>query len=273
MRNAIRFSTRPRLEEPSLIVAWDQDPGGVGPRAIEHLNKALNARPFCEIEPADFFSLKGVEVENDLAVFPDESFYCGDRADLIMLKATEPEFQPYRFLDTILDVAVNHCGVKNVLVVGTCLAHIAHTADRHIFSVSCDREIVAELAKYDIVPMTWEGPPAITTYLIWAANRRNTPAAGILPMVPFYLTVTQDLKQVRAVLSFLGKRFNLRLDLRELDDQIRDQDNTMDRLRQEDPEVDDWIRELELHKDLAMDHEEEVELAKRVTEHFREDEL
>ncbi len=79
MKSLFKFSERPNFKNPSLIVGWERDSGKLSPKVIEYLNKKINSRSFCEIEPVDFFSLAGVTIENNTAQFPESKFYYSQR--------------------------------------------------------------------------------------------------------------------------------------------------------------------------------------------------
>jgi len=66
------------------------------------------------------------------------------------------------------------------------------------------------------------------------------------------------------VLSFFNRRFDLDLDLTGLDLEIKDQSERLSRLRREDPQIDRYIRTLEMG--ISLNEEEQLALAQTVTE-------
>ncbi|GAI44774.1 unnamed protein product, partial [marine sediment metagenome] len=107
--------------------------------------------------------------------------------------------------------------------------------------------------------MTWEGPPAISSYLLWLAKRRDIPGISLWPEIPFYLAAGEDPTAIKLTLSFLDSRFSLGLDLGELDSDIGNQNEKIARLREEDAEIDEYINRLE--SGLSLNEEEQVRLA------------
>ena len=105
---------------------------------------------------------------------------------------------------------------------------------------------------------------AISSYLLWIAQRRNIPGASLWPQIPFYLAASEDFQAIKLTLSFLDKRFNLGLDLAELDKEIRDQNKKLEQLRENDPEINRYIGMLE--SELSLSDEEQMELTIRVNE-------
>jgi len=95
------------------------------------------------------------------------------------------------------------------------------------------------------------------------AQRRDIPGVSLWPEVAFYLAATEDPKVVKSVLSFFNKRFALGLDFAGLDSQIKAQGDKLAQLRRENPEIDKYIRTLEVG--LSLNEEEQLKLAQGVT--------
>lgn len=264
MKNIFKFSEQPKFENSCLIVGWKEDAGELSPKVIDYLNKKLRAKSFCEIEPAGFFSLEGVAIENDIAQFPESKFYCGERKDLVIFKSTEPQFERFQFLNAVLDVAEHYCKVKELFTISGTISPAVHTSQRQIVAVFNQQKMQKELSGYGLKNMSWRGEPAISSYLLWLAKKRGIPGASLWSEIPFYLAASQDPQAIKITLSFLNKRFNLGLDLRELDGEIRDQDIKIARLREENPEINKCLGLLE--GGLSLSGEEQMELIKEVTE-------
>jgi len=264
MKNIFKFSEQPEFENPSLIVGWNKDAGALSPKVIEYLNKKIKSKSFCEIEPVGFFSLGGVAIENDTAQFPESKFYYSQRKDLVIFKGSEPRFERHRFLNAILDIAEHYCKVKELFTVSGTISAIAHTGSRKISAVFNQQEFQKKLSGFGLENMNWQGPPAISSYLLWTAEKKGIPGVCLWPEIPFYLAAGEDFQAMKLTLSFLDEKFNLGLDLRELDEEIRNQDTKIDQLRQQDPEINKCIGLLE--SKLSLSQEEQIELTKKVTE-------
>jgi proteasome assembly chaperone (PAC2) family protein len=264
MEDILRFIEKPQFDSPALIVGWQEDAGRLSSSVVNYINEKIGGRTFCEIGPVGFFSLEGVAIENDVAQFPQARFYCFDKSDLVTFKANEPQFDRYKFLNAVADLAQFHCKISELYTVGGTISAIAHTKPRNILAVFNQQEVQEKLRGYHLKNMSWEGPPAISSYLLWTAQRRNILGVSLWTEVPFYLAADVDYRSIRKVLSFLNKRFNLGLALGELDAKIRKQNAKIEQLRQDDPEVSRYIGMLE--SKLSLNGEEQVELTKRVTE-------
>ena len=264
MKNIFKFTEHPRFENPSLIVGWDEDSGKLSPKVIEYLNKKIKFKSFCEIEPAGFFSLAGVAIENDIARFPENKFYYSQRNDLVIFKGSEPQIEQYGFLNAIADFAQSYCKIKDLYTISGTISPIAHTNPRRISAVYNQEAIREKLRGYGLHDLNWEGPPAINSYLLWVAKNKGIPGASLWPQIPFYLAAYEDLHAVKLVLSFLDKKFDLELDFGELNEKIRDQNITIDRLREEDSEINKYIGMLE--SELSLSEDEQMKLTIKVNE-------
>jgi len=265
MKELVNIHSQPELESTSLIVGWQGDAGKLGPKVIEYLSRHIKAKIFCEIEPVNFFPLGGVAIENDIAQFPVSKFYAGDeRKDVVLFESTQPPYEGYRFLSSVLDVGEHYCKIKELYTVSGTISPFAHTSPRRLLAVFNQPKFQRSLRRYGLEDMTWEGPPAISSFLLWLAQRRGVPGVSLWPEVAFYLAATEDPKAAKVVLSFFNGRFDLGLDLTGLDLEIKDQSEKLDRLRREDPQIDRYIRTLEMG--ISLNEEEQLTLARTVTE-------
>jgi len=269
IKNIFKFSEQPHFENPSLIVGWSKDAGQLSPKVVEYLNRKLKSRSFSEIELAGFFSLGGVAVENNVAQFPEGRFYYSEENNLVVFKSSEPHFEKYKFLNAILDVAEHYCKVKELFTINGTVSGVAHTSQRSILTVFNQEAFQRKLRGCGLEDMNWEGPPATSSYLLWVARRRGIPGASLWPEIPFYLAAGEDFQAIKLILSFLDKRFNLGLDLKELDEKIRDRNEKISQLREEDSEINKYIGMLE--SGLSLSEEEQMELIKGITELLEEE--
>ena len=263
MSDFFKFYEQPAFDSPSLIVGWEQDAGRLSPKVIDYLNSKINGKCFCRLEPVGFFSLAGVAVENNVAQFPKGGFYTGRSRNLLIYKGSEPQFQRHKFLNALLDVAEHYCSAKELFTVGGTISPVAHTAPRKILAVYNQQDFQQKLRGYHLEDMTWQGPPALSSHLLWVAQQRGIPGAGLWSQVPFYLAAGRDFQAVRQTLSFFDKRFGLQMDFANLDEQVKRQNEKIARLTEEDPEINRCIQMLE--SNLSLSEEEQLELTKKVT--------
>lgn len=255
----------PDLHNPSLIVGWQrEDAGGLGAGVIDLLNEKLGGSEIARIKPVDFFSLGGVRIEKDVASIPESRFFACEKDNLLLFKSDTPEDEWYRFLDSMLDIAQHSFKIKDLYTVNGNPSLISHISSRRILTVFNQIKLGKDLERYGLLGMYYEGPPAMSSFLLWVARRRNIPGASIWVDVPFYLTSLEDLMAQKKVLEFLNQRFNLEIDLRELDAEIRVQDERIAELRARDSEINRCFNLLE--SGIGLDSEEQVKLIKQIYE-------
>jgi len=274
MKGFFRLSRQPELQSPALIVGWSTDAAKLGLRVTDYLNKKLGGQSFGEIEPAGFFLLGGVTIEDDLIQFPESRFYYCPENDLVIFKSAPPSYEWYKFLDLVLDVAERHCQAKAIYTIGGIVSPGAHTAPRQLLATFNSPELKEDLSQYDLDRnLYYQTPrghrPTINSFLFWLAKRRNIPGFALWVPVPFYLVAAEDPKAQKKVLEFLNQRFDLGIDLHDLDEEIRTQDEKIDQMRVHLPEVDEYIRKSE--SNLRLSEEENEKLVKEIERFLREE--
>ncbi|MGQ9645918.1 MAG: PAC2 family protein [Thermodesulfobacteriota bacterium] len=253
----------PNLDHPMLLVGWQtQDVGKLASTVIHFLNQKMGGRRIAELNPLGFYSFGGVRFKRDLIQIPTSDFWAYEKKNLLVFKSDEPEFEYYRFLNTVLEWTESRFQTKEVTTLNGIFSLIAHTQPRRIFVVFNQEELRDHLQGYDLEPLTWEGPPALSSYLLWIARRKGLSGMSLWVEIPFYLAATEDPRAIWMALSFLNRRFSLDLDLSEFASRIRNQEVRIARLRESDSEVDDFIRRLE--SGLVLNEEEQLKLTRAV---------
>lgn len=245
----------------SLIVGWQShDVGKIGSGVIDFLREVLGGKEFGEIKPVGFFPLGGATFKEDLIQSPEGKFWaCGENG-LLLFKSQEPQYNWYEFLNEVLDSA-QVSGIKELYTINGTICSIAHTSPRRILTVFNQSEFGKALRGHGLEGMNWEGPPAISSYLLWLAQRRGIPGASLWIEVPFYLAGEDD-QAIRLTLSFLKQRFALELDLGWLDLEVRRQNESLAKLREKNPDAAKYIGMLE--QGLSLGEEEQAKLTREV---------
>jgi predicted ATP-grasp superfamily ATP-dependent carboligase len=257
-----RFTSRPHVERPSLIVGWTKDIGAVSRGVADFLAEAPGTRSFGEIRPAGFFPIGGVTVEDDVAQFPQSRLYCNERSNVVILRSDEPQSRRHEFLRAVLDLAEHYNGAEAIYTINGIASMIPHTATRRVFMVANDPGIQRELRRFVPAGLAWQGPPHTSTYLLWLAKQRRLPGVGLWVEVPFYLANSEDSLAIRTGVSLLARIFGWDYDYDDLDRRIAEQDETLAQLREEEPEIDARIRILEQGE--SLDREEQRDLVETV---------
>lgn len=256
-----------KLEESYLVVGWNKDTGKISQKVVEFLNNAFSSELIGELEQKDFFSFSGVSVEDDIAQFPFSNFYYIRDKNLILFLSDQPDYKPYEFLNLVLDVSEKYFSVKEIYTVNGLLSLSPHTSVRKIYTVFNDRDFLDRLRGYDIELLTWEGTPAISSYLLWLAKERGIPGMSLWTGIPFYLAPIEDYESLKVTIEFFDKRFNLNLKFDSLNELIIKQNEKIRWLRDTDEEINDYITQIENGQEL--DEERQLKLIKDVYEIFR----
>jgi proteasome assembly chaperone (PAC2) family protein len=263
---------KPELESSPLVVAWNQDAGRVGQKVADYLNKELASKEFAEINPEGFFSLSGVSVQDDVAQFPESKFYWCQGKSLVIFKSDIPRYEWYEFLGLVLDIAEKYCKVKEIYTVGGMVSPGAHTTPRMLLSVTNSVEMKQTLRQYDLMSdmdyETQDGQrPTFSSFLLWAAKKRNIAGISLWVPVPFYLLAVEDPWASKKVMEFFDRRFDLNINFASIDDEIARQDREIAQVRSQVPELDSYISKLE--NNLGLTVEESEKLVKELEEWLR----
>lgn len=258
----------PKLDCPSLIVGWQtRDVGKCSVRAVDFLIEKLNGQMVAEMKPSGFFSFGGIRFREDLVLAQGSQFWACEKDNLLIFKSDEPEFEQYRFLSILLNTMEHYFRIKEIYTLSGTMAWTAHTHPRRVLTVFNQRGLKEHLEGSGLEYMTWQGPPAISSYLLWVAKKRGIPGVSLWPEIPFYLSAREDPEALKAVLSFLNDRFRLHLELEWLEGEIKEQGEKLIRLRVEDPQIDGSIGRLE--KGLPLEEGEQLTLVRKVYEVLR----
>jgi proteasome assembly chaperone (PAC2) family protein len=264
-KSPLEIYKTPKLHSPSLIVGWQtRDVGKLGSKVIDFLNEKLGGREIAEIKPLGFFPFGGIRFKDDLVQVPECKFWACEKDNLLIFRGDEPVFEHYQFLNSVLDFAESYCHAKELYTLCGVVSFIAHTSPRRILTVFNKAELKKSLQGHGLENMTWEGPPAISSYLLWLAKKRGIPGVSLWPEIPFYLATREDPEAIKLTLSFLNRRFNVGMNLGEFDLEISDLNEKMAELRKEDAEINKYISTLE--GGLRLEEEEQLKLAEKVHE-------
>ncbi|MBI2908948.1 MAG: PAC2 family protein [Chloroflexi bacterium] len=268
----LKMYGRPEASGASMVVGWREDAAKIGWRTTRYLTRKLGGQKFAEIEPVGFFPLSGVMIENDVAEFPQSTFYYCPPKNIVVFESNAPSAEWYEFLNLILDVA-EQCHVKEVYAVGGMVSLGAHAAPRPLLATANSPEMKTVLSQYDLArDMDFETPPGqrptVNSYLGWIAGRRNILAASLWVPVPLYLVSTFDPQAVRTIAGFLDTRLGLGIDFRDIEEDAARQNQRIALARSRSPEIDAYIQKLESNSPPSQ--EENEKLVREIEEFLRE---
>lgn len=267
-RNPVKIYKTPSLQNPPLLVSWHtQDAGKLGGRVTDFLIGKLNGQLIGEIDPLGFFSFGGVRFKEDLVQVQESQFWACEEHNLLIFKSDEPLFEHYQFLNTILNFVRERFQTQEVYTLSGAISLIAHTRPRRMWAVFNHEEMKQRLQGYGLENMTWQGPPAISSYLLWVARAKGVFGMSLWPEIPFYLGNRQDPQAIGQTLSFLDRKFDLRLDLVDWDIETALLNKKIAQLRKENPDIERCLSLLE--RGISLDENDQLRLTKEIDELFR----
>jgi predicted ATP-grasp superfamily ATP-dependent carboligase len=264
--------TIPELTGATLLVGWNDDGSKLGFMVIDFLCEMLPCIQFGEIEPDDFFPLNGVAVQDDVAQFPECTFFYCKEKRLILFRSSPPRIEWYKFLNTILDAVQDFCSVNEIYTVGSMVSFAAHTAPRGIIATANSSQMKGLLSDFNVNRgIDYESPPGqrptLSSYLMWVAKRRDIPGASLWVPVPFYLLSSEDPRGCKMLVDFLNKRLSLNTDSVMLDKEISAQDKKIRTIMREFPETRDYIERLK--SNLGLSEEQSDKLVEIMDKYLR----
>lgn len=270
-QTAYRITSRMQFDAPVMVVGWLDDASGIGEKTLDYLIAGTACSPCAEILLEGFFPLAGVSVENNVARFPDCTFYGSSERNLLIFRSSIPRTDWYRFLNAVLDVAAVF-GVKEIYTVGTMVSAAAHTMPRMLMGIVNNAEIKERLIPYNVITSAdFETPPGqkptFSSYLSWVARQRNIDTVNLWVPAPFYLVQVEDPRACKRLIYFFNDKYNLGLDFTAIDEEIAAQNKKIADLYIISPDIEQFVRRLETGE--GLDSEQSEKLMQEMSEHLK----
>lgn len=211
----------PRLKKPVMLAVWP----GVSDVAMEvaaYLIERLDAKEFAEIDPTEFFTPVGIQVEDNVVqvpIFPQNKFFViktpKGKSDVIIFSGeAQPDRKHYDLAKAVLDVA-ERFKVKRIY---TCAAAmVPHSVQKsRVLAAATDSTIIPELKKYDITLVGDFQIRGLNGLLLGAARERGIKGVCILGETPQYAADFPNPIASYAVLRTLSHILEIEIDLSDL---------------------------------------------------------
>ncbi len=224
----IRILHQVALREPTMVAAWP-GMGLVGFNAVEFLRTHLAAQQVAEIDPADFFSVAGIQIKEGLAAplrIPSNTFHAwfnpaGPQDLLLFLGSSQPVGgREMALASLVLDVA-ERFQVKRLVTAAAMASQIDHLAPSKVFGV-CNHPDEVESLRQLGVQLLQEGEVGgLNGLLIGVAQQRGFRGSCLMGEMPHYTTHIENPKASQAVLEVLCRMLSLTLDFAPLVERAR----------------------------------------------------
>ena len=259
--NSLKVLDEPKLTGARMILGFSgwMDGGEVSTGGVEHLVRALQARPLAEIE-GDEYNLLSFPGSMELASLfrphvkivdgviteynaPSGTFYYSEPTGLIVFGGREPNFRWGAYADDIFRV-VDRFDVDMMIFIGSVAGLTPHTREPRLFSSVSDESVKDVLRPYRIRFTDYEGPASFITYLMRQAQLREVPLATLVAEIPAYVQ-GRNPRCIEAVLRQLAGMLNVQINLDELRDLAGQLEEQLGEIVEEKPELKERIEKLE----------------------------
>lgn len=246
---------------PALLLAafegWN-DAGSAATQAIDLLAEAWAARVVHELDPEDYHDFQvnrpviGRETSGERTLTWPSTTVSVARTPVsgrtvVLVRGIEPSMRWRAYCSEILEQA-RDLGVGTVVCVGALLADVPHTRPIPVQVSSEDPQVQAMLA---VEGSDYEGPVGIVGVLATAAAATGLHTLSVWAAVPHYVAQPPSPKATLALLTALEEVLGEPTPLGDLQDEARAWQHGVDELAREDPEVAEYIHQLETAKDEA----------------------
>lgn len=249
-------------DEPAalLLAAFEgwNDAGNAASQAIDLISEAWDAEVVHEVDPEDYHDFQvnrpHVATEPDGSrslTWPGTSVSVArtpaSGRRVVLVRGIEPSMRWRSYCAELLDQA-QRLGVGTVVCVGALLADVPHSRPIPVQVTSEDPRVQALLA---VEGSDYEGPVGIVGVLSMAARAAGLHSISVWAAVPHYVAQPPSPKATLALLTSLEEIIGEPMPLGELADDARAWQHGVDELAREDPEVAEYVHQLEEAKDTA----------------------
>ena len=248
-------SENPVLNKPCMVIGFEGWPnaGEVSSYALQHLIDNLKAKRFASVQTESFYqfsSLRPMAVIKEGRLIelksPANDFYYVKAPlfnDLILFHGVEPHLRWDRFAQLLLDLA-ERFDVAQIFTIGGTYDYIPHTYPPMVSALFNHEELREKVIRVGLGLTEYSGPISIHTFILEAARKKGLRAISLWGHVPQYLQ-TKNIKAVCSVLKKLMSLTRMELDLSDLEKAGEYFDQQVNHLVEEDPKLQEVIRQLE----------------------------
>lgn len=265
----------PPLRDPWMVVAFDgpSDAGDTGSELVEHLAVSWDASTVREFDPDTYLDYR----ESRPQLVPDEhdrhdlvwprlriQLARGASRDVLLLHGPEPALRWRQFCTEVVDLAVA-AGVRTLVTVAGVHDEVPHT---HPVAVSAWSESpdLRELMSGRVgAPDEVEGLTHVLAHVAWSAAISS---ASLSAAIPAYVGSAPQPKGVLALLNALEDLIGTSLPQGDWEEQAQAWQVGADQFVEEDPDLAEYVQELESIQSAEDLHEASGDAIAREFERF-----
>ena len=247
------------LRGPVLLAAFEgwNDAGSAASFALAHLEGQWETEQVDELDPEEYHDFQvnrpQVSIRPDGVreiAWPSTTVSVATRPDgetFVLVQGIEPSMRWRRYATEVLDAA-ERLGVRTIVTLGALLADVPHTRPIPVTATTDDVELQKAL---DLDANTYEGPTGITGVLQDEARRRGFTTLSLWAAVPHYVAHPPSPKATLALLARLEELWGAPIAMGDLPEEAEAWKAGVDELAAEDPEIAEYVAQLEEAKDTA----------------------
>ena len=250
----------PELRNPVAILAFNgwSDAGEAATGAITHLlNISGNQETLiAEMISEDFYDYQQIRpmvfVNNSQIrqlKWPNTNIYAIKTPnfdfDLVVVMGPEPSFKWLTFTNQLLDL-FEDLEVDLVVNLGALLADAPHTRPISVTGTSSNPELASKIG-FEV--SRYEGPTGILGVVQDLCQKRDIDACSIWAALPHYASGSPSPKATLALIEELSDFFEVTLPVGDLPEAAKAWEIAVTQLAEEDTEISDYVKQLELDLD------------------------
>ena len=253
-------SELPQLNSPVLIAAFEgwNDGANSATTTVRHLSDQWGGQLLATMDPESYYDFqvqrpiiniesKGVRSLTWPTTSVSVAHLANSSHDAVLVNGIEPSMRWPSFCSELLDLA-DSLGVQQVIVLGALLAATPHTRPVPITGFASDATLADRLG---FETTTYEGPTGIVGVLQSQAQDAGFSAVSLWAQVPYYVAEPPCPKATLALLAMLEDLVDVSIDLGDLPDDARAWQRGAEELAADDPDVAEYVQQLEEVRDAA----------------------
>ena len=250
----------PQLKSPVLIAAFEgwNDGANSATATVRHLSEQWDAQLLATLDPESYYDFqvqrpviniesKGVRSLTWPTTSVSFARLANSSHDAVLVHGIEPSMRWPSFCAELLDLA-DTLGVQQVIVLGALLAATPHTRPVPITGFASDATLADRLS---FETTTYEGPTGIVGVLQSEAQDAGFSAVSLWAQVPYYVAEPPCPKATLALLAMLEDLVDVSIDLGDLPEDARAWQRGAEELAADDPDVAEYVQQLEEVRDAA----------------------
>jgi proteasome assembly chaperone (PAC2) family protein len=260
--DCVIWEDRPQLRRPVMIAAFEgwNDAGDAASGAVAWLRSRWQATRFARLDPEEFYDFQVARPQVALVdgftrniTWPANDCYAAriDEVgrDFVLMSGVEPNLRWRTYCETLIGVALD-VGCEMVVTLGALLADVPHTRPIKLTGTAADPELIERLG---LSQSRYEGPTGIVGVLHDACRRAGIPSVSLWAPVPHYVASPPNPKATRALIERLADLLEVPIGVGDLREAGVAWERRVTELLNSNPEVGDYVRQLEERDDEDFD--------------------